>query len=334
VANPAQVVVVTGASAGIGRAVAVAFGSRGASVGLIARGRAGLEGARREIEAAGGRAVVIPTDVADQAAVERAAAAVEDEFGPIDVWVNDAMASVMGGATEVDPAEFRRVTEVTYLGTVWGTLAALRRMVPRDRGVIVQVGSAVSYRAIPLQSAYSGAKFAARGFTDAVRTELAHDGSDVRITMVQLPAVNTPQFDWVRSHLRFRAQPLPPVFEPDVAAAAVLRAVDRPRRELFVGGRATAGAIATLIAPGFMDRFLGRTAISGQQTDEPEDPTRADNLWHPLDDTSDRGARGRFGAQAHERSVQLWANTHRAATTAGALAVAGIVAAVVRMRRG
>jgi short-subunit dehydrogenase len=286
------------------------------------------------VQAAGGRALILEADVADPAAVERAAEEVEAAFGPIDVWVNSAMATVMGEALQIDVAEFRRVTEVTYLGTVWGTMSALRRMVPRDRGIVVQVGSAVAYRAIPLQSPYSGAKFAVRGFTDAVRTELLHRKSGVRMTMVQLPAVDTPQFDWLRSHLRFRAQPLAPIFEPEVAAEAVLRAVDHPRRELFVGGRATLGVVLQALAPAFMDRFMARTAVTGAQAAEPEDPTRPSNLWRPLDASEDHGARGRFDHVAHERSVQLWANTHRGAiaTVGGAVLLVGLGGRLLRGR--
>jgi NAD(P)-dependent dehydrogenase (short-subunit alcohol dehydrogenase family) len=325
-----RVVVVTGASAGVGRAVARAFGARGASVALLARGAAGLAAAAAEIEAAGGRALAIPCDVSDADGVESAATQIERALGPIDVWVNGAMASVMAFATDVSSAEFRRVTDVTYLGTVWGTLAALRRMLPRDRGVIVQVGSAVAYRAIPLQGAYSGAKFAVRGFTDAVRTELLHAGGGVAITMVQLPAVNTPQFDWARSRLRFRAQPLPPVFEPEVAASAVLAAADHPRRELFVGGRATAGVAAQAMLPSLMDRFLAASGVAGQQTDEPEDPTRPDNLFEPLDADVDRGAHGRFRAAAHQRSLQLALNIHRNSVLA-AVGAAGVLTSVLAL---
>jgi len=328
-----EVVVITGASAGVGRATAQAFGRRKARIGLIARGRQGLEAAKREVESLGGEAIVLPLDVSDPEAIERAASQVEEAFGPIDIWINNAMLSVFSPVMEMQPDEYRRVTEVTYLGYVWGTLAALRRMKPRDRGVIVQVGSAVSYRAIPLQAAYSGAKFAVRGFTDAVRTELIHDRSRVRITMVQLPAVNTPQFDWLRNHLRHRAQPLPPVFQPEVAASAVLHAADHPRRELFVGGRATAGVVAQLVAPGQMDRFIARSGVSGQQTDEPEDPVRPHNLWQPLDDAEDRGAHGRFGDIAHRRSIHLWANAHRAVLAAGIGGAAATVATGLRGRR-
>src|SRR5918911_1748378 len=229
------VVVITGASAGVGRATAQAFARRGARVGLLARGRDGLEGARRDVEALGGRALVLPTDVANAEAVERAAEAVEREFGPIDIWINNAMVSVFSPVKKMKPEEYRRVTEVTYLGVVYGTLAALKRMLPRDRGVIVQVGSALAYRGIPLQAAYCGAKHAIQGFMDALRCELLHDGSHVRVTMVQMPALNTPQFGWVKSRLPHKAQPVPPIYQPEVAAEAIVWAAHHPRRELCVG---------------------------------------------------------------------------------------------------
>jgi short-subunit dehydrogenase len=310
------VVVVTGASAGVGRAVVRAFAERRASIGLVARGRAGLEGARREVERAGGRAFVCPVDVADAAAVERAATRIEEELGPIDVWVNAAMTSVFAFTWDVAPAELRRVTDVTFHGTVWGTLAAVRRMRERDRGTIVQVGSGAAYRSLPLQAAYCAAKFAVRGFTDALRSELAHEGSRVVVTMVQLPAIDTPQFDWVRNRMPGRPRPLAPVFDPAVAAEAILHAVDHPRRELFVGGRITSAVALNSVAPGVLDWYLARSAVEGQQAREPDRAGRPDNLWSPPDDEADWGARGRFGAEAKPRSLHLRATKHRGAVAA------------------
>src|SRR5438876_829006 len=256
--KPPQVVVVTGASAGVGRAVVRAFARRGASVGLLARGAAGLQAAATEVRHAGGRAVAVPTDVADAGQVEAAAAKVEDELGPIDIWVNNAMVSVFSPFKEMEAAEFRRVTEVTYLGVVYGTLSALKHMLPRNRGVIVQVGSALAYRGIPLQSAYCGAKHAIQGFTEAVRCELLHDRSDVRITMVQLPALNTPQFGWVKSRLPNEPQPVPPLYDPRLAARAILWAAEHDRRELVVGEPSLAAIVVNAVAPGFADRYLAR----------------------------------------------------------------------------
>jgi NADP-dependent 3-hydroxy acid dehydrogenase YdfG len=328
-----RVVVVTGASAGIGRAVAVAFAAQGAAVGLIARGRAGLEGAQRDVEAAGGTALAVPTDVADPAAIERAAALVEERLGPIDVWVNAAMTSVFSPIAEIAPAEYRRVTDVTYHGAVWGTMAALRRMRARDRGTIVQVSSGAAYRSLPLQAAYCGAKFALRGFTDGLRSELVHDGSHVHLTMVNLPALNTPQFDWVRNRMPGRPRPLAPVYDPDVAAQAILHVVAHPRRELFVGGRVTAAVILNTFAPGVLDWYLGRTAVQAQQVEERETPGRADNLWSAPDEDVDWGARGRFGAEAKPRSLQLLASMNRGAVGLAAVAAAATVVRVARRPR-
>ncbi|MBX6311553.1 MAG: SDR family oxidoreductase [Isosphaeraceae bacterium] len=306
-----EVVVITGASAGVGRATARAFARRGAYLGLIARGRGGREGARRDVEEAGGRALVLPLDVADPEAVEAAAAAVEREFGPIDIWVNAAMVTVFSPVQQMTPEEYRRVTEVTYLGYVHGTLAALRRMLPRDRGTIVQVGSAMAYRSIPLQSAYCAAKAAIRGFTDSLRCELIHDKSHVHITMVQLPGLNTPQFEWGKSRMPRHARPVAPVYQPEVAAKAIVWAAHHRRRELWVGLTTVETILAQRIAPGFGDWYGAKTAYSGQQMDEPANPSRAHNLWEPLDHDGDFGAHGRFDREARRHSLQLWASKYR-----------------------
>ena len=311
---------ITGASAGVGRATAAAFARRNASVGLIARGRAGLEGARRDVEALGGRAIVAIADVADASQVEAAARKVEKEFGPIDVWVNNAMASVFSPIKQMTADEFKRVTEVTYLGVVYGTLAALRRMLPRNSGSIVQVGSALAYRGIPLQAAYCGAKHAIQGFCDSLRTELMHDKSAVRLTMVQLPAMNTPQFDWVKSRLGNRAQPVPPIYQPEVAADAIVWASQHNRRELYIGSSTEVAIIGNKLAPGLGDWYLARNGFESQQTSDREDPDRPDNLWHPVDHERDFGAHGRFGARAQQRSWQTWVTEHRAAAILAALA--------------
>jgi short-subunit dehydrogenase len=325
------VVVVTGASAGVGRATVRAFARRGARVGLIARGRDGLEGARREVEGFGGEALVLPIDVSDADAVEAAAASVEQRLGPIDVWVNNAMVSVFSPVREMKAEEYRRVTEVTYLGVVYGTLAALQRMLPRDRGAIVQVGSALAYRGIPLQSAYCGAKHAIQGFCDSLRAELLHDRSRVHVTMVQMPALNTPQFDWVRSRLAHRAQPVPPIFQPEVAAEAIVWAASHRRREIYVGMPTVKAIVGNKIAPGALDRYLARTGYRSQQTDEARDPDSPDNLWAPL--PGDRGAHGRFDARARTRSAELWAATHRGWIAGTAALAAGAAAAIGSKRR-
>ena len=329
-----EVVVITGASAGVGRATARAFARRGAAIGLIARGTAGLDGARRDVEALGGRAVALRADVADADAVEAAAAAVEAAFGPIDVWVNNAMASVFSPVKQMTPAEYRRVTEVTYLGTVHGTLAALRRMLPRDRGSIVQVGSALAYRGIPLQSAYCAAKHAVQGFCDSLHCELIHDKSRVRLTMVQMPALNTPQFGWVKSRLPRKAQPVPPIFQPEVAAEAIVWASRHDRRELAVGWPTVEAVVGNKLAPGWLDAYLARTGYDGQMTGEPEEPGRPDNLWEPVDGDRDHGAHGAFDDRSTDRSWQLWADMNRGwlALAGGGLAVLA-AAAYLKKRR-
>lgn len=326
-----EVVVVTGASAGLGRAIARHFGCKGARVGLLARGVDGLSGAKREIEAAGGSALVLPTDVADADAVEAAAARVEEEFGPIDIWVNNAMVSVFSPVKQMKTEEYKRVTEVTYLGVVYGTLSALKRMLPRDRGTIVQVGSALAYRSIPLQSAYCAAKHAISGFTDSLRCELIHDHSNIRITMVQMPALNTVQFDWVKSRLKRKAQPVPPIFQPEVGASAVYWAAHHDRREVFVGMPTVEAIEVNKIAPGLLDRYLGHTGYDSQQTNEPEDPNRPNNLWKPV--PGDHGAHGRFSDRSHPRSYELWAVRHRNWIAAALCAVAGAGYFALRSRK-
>jgi short-subunit dehydrogenase len=327
------VVMITGASAGVGRATAIAFARRGAHIGLIARGRAGLAAARRDVEAAGGQAVELPLDVADADAVAAAAATVEQAFGPIDVWVNNAMTSVFAPVKETTAAEFRRVTEVTYLGVVNGTLAALALMLPRNRGVIVQVGSALAYRGIPLQAAYCAAKHAIQGFCDSLRAELLHDETGVQVTMVQMPALNTPQFDWVRSRLPHKAQPVPPVFQPEVAADAIVHAADHPQREFYVALPTIEAIVGNKLAPGLGDRYLAARGFASQQTPDPEDPGRPDNLWRPVDDDRDFGAHGRFDDVARPISWEQIVSRHRAVSAAGVVVVAAALAALLTRRR-
>lgn len=326
-----KVVVITGASAGVGRAVVRKFAEEGASIALIARGREGLEAAKREVEEHGGRAIVIVADVADANAIEAAAARTEAELGPIDVWINNAMASVLSPVKEMAAEEYKRVTEVTYLGVVYGTLAALKRMLPRDRGVIVQIGSTLAYRGIPLQSAYCAAKHAIQGFHESLRSELLHDKSGVSVTMVHLPAVNTPQFRWLRSRMPRKAQPFGTIYQPEVAARAIHWASEYPRRELNVGGGTTRAVIANSFIPGLLDHYLGRIGFDGQQGEEPEEPGRRDNLYEPL--PGDAGAHGVFDDKATDRSPHLWSNTHRGAIAlcVGALALAGL-ASLMRRR--
>jgi NAD(P)-dependent dehydrogenase (short-subunit alcohol dehydrogenase family) len=334
-----QTVVITGASAGVGRALAQLFGARGDRVALIARGTDGLDGARRDVEAAGGTALVLPLDVSDADAVEAAADTVERELGPIDVWINNAMASVFSPIDQMTPDDFRRVTEVTYLGAVWGTLAALRRMKPRDRGTIVLVGSALAYRGIPLQAPYCAAKHAMQGFHDSLRTELEHDESNVKVTMVQLPAVNTPQFRWVKSRLPHKAQPVPPIFQPEVIAEGIAWAADNPdaTRELIIGWPALKAIMGNKLVPAYADRVLARTGYASQQIDEPEDPNRPNTLWEPVEGPGggDHGAHGAFDDRAQDSSWQLWANTHRPTIALGALGAAAVAGlAALGLRRG
>jgi NAD(P)-dependent dehydrogenase (short-subunit alcohol dehydrogenase family) len=327
---PGQVVVITGASAGVGRATARAFADRGARLGLIARGQDGLKAARREAEERGTEAVVVPADVSDPGALERAANLIEERLGPIDVWVNDAMVSVFSPFQEMTAEDFKRVTEVTYLGTVYGTMTALRRMLPRDRGAIIQVGSALAYRGIPLQSAYCGAKHAIQGFTESVRCELLHDKSNVTISMVQMPALNTPQFGWVKTRLPRHPQPVPPIFQPEIAADGIVWISQNHRRELYVGAPTTATILGDKLASGVLDRYLGRTGFKSQQTDMPVEPDRPNNLWEPV--AGDAGAHGGFDSLAHDRSVQLEVTTRRRWLIPLAAAVGGVVAKVLRGR--
>jgi short-subunit dehydrogenase len=318
-----EIVVVTGASAGVGRATIREFAKRGAHIGLLARSAAGLDAAQQEVESLGGRALIIPVDLAHHDQVEMAADRIERELGPIDIWINNAMVSVFSAFRKMEADEFRRVTEVTYLGTVYGTMAALRFMIPRNRGTIVQVGSALAYRSIPLQSAYCGAKHGVRGFTDSLRSELLHDDIDVHLTMVQLPALNTPQFDWVKSRLPREPQPVPPIFQPEVAARAIYWAAHHRRREINVGFPTVKAIIANKIFPGYLDRYLARNGYDAQQTGAPADPDRPSNLWNPL--PGDFGAHGRFDDRAHAHSLQAWITTHRGWFAAAVGAVAACV---------
>ena len=329
-----KVVVVTGASAGVGRATAREFAQYGTKIALLARGKDGLEAARQEAEAAGSQALVIPTDVADPQQVEDAAARVEQELGPIDVWVNNAMNSVFSPFKEMNPEEYKRVTEVTYLGQVYGTMVALKRMLPRNQGSIVLVGSALAYRGIPLQSAYCGAKHGIEGFFDSVRSELMHDKSNVKITMVQLPALNTTQFGWVKTRLPHKARPMGTIFQPEVAARAIVFAATHNRREVFVGYPTVQTIIGNKIAPWFADWVLAKTGYQGQQTDEPLSPDRPHNLWEPV--AEDRGAHGDFDQQAHNFSFQLWATENRVSLAIGTVIAAASVAGVnwIRHNRG
>ena len=328
-----EVVVITGSSAGVGRATARIFARQGARIGLLARGRDGLEAARAEVTAAGGEALVVPTDVSNAAEVEAAAAAVEQKFGGIDIWINNAMASVFSPIKEMTPDEFKRVTEVTYLGYVYGTLAALKRMLPRDRGVIVQVGSALAYRGIPLQAAYCGAKHAIQGFTDSLRCELLHDESAVKVVEVQMPALNTTQFSWVKSRLPRKPQPVPPIFQPEVAAEAIFWAAHQDRTEIYVGWPTVKAIVGNKVAPRFGDWYLARNGYDAQQTAEPVEPDRRDNLWAPI--AGDHGAHGVFDARAIDHSVQFWVTKNRNwLALAGITFAAALIAACKSSSRG
>ncbi|HEX3628590.1 MAG TPA: SDR family oxidoreductase [Verrucomicrobiae bacterium] len=322
-----DVVMITGASAGIGRATARAFAKRGAKIGLFARSGERLEAAREEVEEAGGHALVLAGDVADDKAIENAAQQLEDAFGPIDIWVNNAMVTVFSPIAEMTPEEFRRVTEVTYLGYVWGTLAALRRMRPRNRGTIINVGSALAYRGIPLQSAYCAAKHAIHGFTEALRCELIHDQMNIRICEVEMPAVNTTQFDWVKSRMPNKPQPVPPIYQPEVAADAIVYAATHKRHEVYVGFPTVQAIVGNKIAPRLLDRYLGNHCYQSQQTDEPDEPDRPNNLFDPV--PGDFGAHGAFDNRARKFSLQLWLNKYRNVLTAAVLIPAAAAAAVL-----
>lgn len=325
VKKSARVVVVTGASAGVGRAVVQEFAREGASIGLLARGKNRLEAAKQEVEQHGGKALALPTDVADSRAVEDAAERVEQELGPIDVWVNDAMTTIFAPFDEITPDEFKRCTEVTYLGFVYGTMAALKRMKPRDRGTIVQVGSALAYRSIPLQSAYCGAKHAIVGFTDSIRSELIHDKSNVHLTVVHLPGMNTPQFSWCRTRLPRHPQPVPPIFQPEVAARAIVWASSHKRREVFVGWPTVKAIYGQDVAPSYADHYLAKHAYDGQETGEPISPNRPDNMFEPVD--RDFAAHGIFDTRARDISVQSWLDLNRDKVLAGTGVLAACIAA-------
>ncbi len=328
-----KVVVVTGASGGVGRAVAREFAKHGAAVGLIARGRAGLDGAASEVSDLGGVSYAHQADVAEFDEVSAAAAAIEERLGPIDVWINNAMTTVFAFLDDIDPHEYERATRVTYLGAVWGTKVALARMLPRDRGTIVQVGSALAYRGIPLQAPYCGAKHAIKGMFESLRCELRHRGSSVHVTMVQLPGMNTPQFDHCLSKMPRHPMPVPPIFEPEVAARAIYWAAHHRRRELYVGLPTVYTIIGNKLAPWLAERYLAKTAVDGQQTGERFDGTAAANLFEPVDDDHDEGARGVFDDQAHHRSEQAWLSRHRRASGLVAAAASGGAAALLTRRR-
>jgi NAD(P)-dependent dehydrogenase (short-subunit alcohol dehydrogenase family) len=327
------VAVVTGASGGVGRAVARELATHGYDVALLARGSAGLAGAVADVEQTGQRALAVPTDMADWTRVRDAARRVENELGPMQVWINVAFTSVFARFTDIRPEEYRRVTEVSYLGYVHGTRAALDHMLPRDRGAIVQVGSALAYRGIPLQTAYCGAKHAIQGFHEALRCELLHDKSNVHTTMVQLPAVNTPQFDWVLNRLRHRAQPVPPIYQPEVIARTVRHAAEHPqRREYWCGETTALTLIANAVAPGLLDRYLARTGFGSQQTQQPNPHGSPANLWEPVDGKTgtDHGAHGRFDDRALSRSPQAWLSRHHAVALTGLTALSGLAARTAR----
>ncbi len=315
-----KIVAVTGASSGVGRAIAEAFGAQGARVALIARNQQALEHAADEIRSRGGQALVLPLDVADPEALQRAAADVVATWGHIDIWINNAMVTVFSPVKEMTPEEYRRVMEVNYLGTVYGTLAALRHMLSRDEGVIIQIGSALAYRSIPLQSAYCASKAAIRGFTDSLRSELLHDRSKVKLTELHLPAVNTPQFEVARNKVGVRPQPIPPIYQPEVIARAALHAALHPTREMWVAGSTFKAILGQKVIPGLLDRYLAKAGYSGQMTETILPEQRPDNLWEPV--PGDHGAHGAFDSEARARSAEVWARTHRGALAASAAAAA------------
>jgi NAD(P)-dependent dehydrogenase (short-subunit alcohol dehydrogenase family) len=326
-ARKPEVVVVTGATSGVGRAIARAFANEGASVAVLGRSAEGLDGARKDVEAAGVRALAIPCDVADPDRVEAAAALVEETLGPIDIWVNNAMTTIFAPFGEVEPDEYRRATDVTYLGTVWGTRSALSRMSERDHGTIIQVGSAMAYRGIPLQSPYCGAKHAIKGFTESIITELLHSGSNVHVGMVQLPGLNTPQFDHCRSKMEKHPMPVPPIYQPEVAARAVVTCARKRRRQMYVGIPTVYTVWGNRLAPWLVDRYLARSAVSGQLTEESIEAPRPGNLFEPSE--GDPGAHGDFDDRAHGHSIQLWASEHRGIVTAVTAAAIGATAAAM-----
>jgi NAD(P)-dependent dehydrogenase (short-subunit alcohol dehydrogenase family) len=331
----ALVVVVTGSSAGLGRAIAHGFAKRGASVGLIARNPEALNAAKEECEALGGKALALPTDVSDSPAVEAAASRVEEEFGPIDIWVNDAMVSVFSPVKEMEASDYKRVTDVLYLGFVHGTLAALRRMLPRDRGTIIQIGSALSYRSIPLQSAYCACKHAINGFTDSLRCELHHDNSNVKLTAVQMPAMNTTQFDWVKNRMPNNPQPVPPIFEPELTAEVVVAAglAKQPRREYWVGSPTVMAIVGQKFIPGLLDWYLGKTGYKSQQIpNDPKDPNTPDNLYSYVPGT--HSTRGKFTDRSSATSSEIFASLHLGAVALGAaVALTALGGALIAKRK-
>jgi NAD(P)-dependent dehydrogenase (short-subunit alcohol dehydrogenase family) len=319
----AEVVVITGATSGVGRATAQRFAREGCSIGLVARSEEGLKATASEVERLGGKALALPADVADYDAVEAAATATEEAFGPIDIWINDAMTTIFAFFEDIEPDEYRRATEVTYLGAVWGTKVALKRMLPRDRGTIVQVGSAMAYRGIPLQSPYCGAKHAMKGFWESLRTELKHKGSSINMPMVQLPGLNTPQFDHCRSKMDKYPMPVPPIYQPEIAADAVWTAAHSRRREIWVGLPTVYTILGERLAPWLGDLYLGKTGVNSQLTDPPVKPPRAGNLFEPASDS--QGSHGRYDDKAHSFSAQYLLAKHRG-KTALVLALTGVAA--------
>ncbi len=332
-----EVVVITGASGGVGRATAQAFARRGARICLVARGRAGLEGAKRDVERAGGEAIITQGDTSDPQTHQWAAQQAEEAFGPIDTWINVAFTTVFAPFMEITPAEYKRVTEVTYLGYVYGTQEALRHMLPRDHGTIIQVGSALAYRSIPLQTAYDGAKHAIQGFTSGLRSELIHNNSHIQLTMVQLPAVNTPQFTWGRNKLPKKAQPVPPIYQPEVIAESIYWAAHHKRRQLWVGGSTVMVIVGNKIFPGLGDWYLAKTGYKSQMRAQPRDPNQPDNLFSPVDTKRDYGAHGAFDDRSRQSSYEVWAAEHKGVLAGAAAAAAGLSVAgglLVANRRG